>query len=270
MDRWLLTYADMITLLLALFVILFALSSINGRKFVAFKLGLSQSFADTPVKTTTAKGSSLLRHTGLLVMATPAPFTSSSPSPSPAATGTPTLTQIADQVRAALQAAGLAGDATTITTTRSVVVQVLADKAYFALDSATLGAVGDQVVDTIAGVIRPDPNDAAVEGYTDNQPIYGGPYASNWALSAARAANVADRLTTVDGIAETRVSAVGYGETHPEVPNTSPANQAMNRRVDVVILAPGSTGPAPGKTAPAATAPAATAQGANAQGATGQ
>ncbi|HEX4081394.1 MAG TPA: OmpA family protein, partial [Acidimicrobiales bacterium] len=155
---------------------------------------------------------------------------------------TPSLRQIATAIEQALQAAGLTQDASTTTTTRSVVVQVLADKAYFALDSATLGTVGDQVVDTIAGVITGVPNDVAVEGYTDNQPIYGGPYASNWQLSAARAANVAQRLATVDAIAEARLSAVGYGETHPLVPDTSPANQAENRRVDVVILAPGNNG----------------------------
>ena len=119
---------------------------------------------------------------------------------------------------------------------------MLADKVFFATDSATLGKVGDQVVDPIAGVITGAPNDVAVEGYTDNQPIYGGPYDSNWQLSAARAANAAQRLATVDGIAEARLSAVGYGDTHPLVPDTSPANQAENRRVDVVILAPGASG----------------------------
>jgi chemotaxis protein MotB len=242
MERWLLTYADMITLLLALFVILFALSSINEKKFVAFKLGLSQTFTNSPVTKASASGNGLLQHTGLISHSATA--SASAPVPAEATTGasTPSLSQIAAEIEQALQAAGLTQDASTTTTTRSVVVQVLADKAYFALDSATLGTVGDQVVDTIAGVITGVPNDVAVEGYTDNQPIYGGPYASNWQLSAARAANVAQRLATVDGIAEARLSAIGYGETHPLVPDTSPANQAENRRVDVVILAPGTSG----------------------------
>jgi len=238
MDRWLLTYADMITLLLALFVVLFALSSLNAKKFTAFRLGLAQTFSDAPIKTAPTDASSLVRQTGLLIHPT---ATGATPTATPSVDSA-SLPEIASQIEQAVQAAGLAADVTTTTTTRSVVVQVLADKAYFALDSATLGTVGDQVVDTIAGVIRNDPNDVAVEGYTDNQPIYGGPFASNWALSAARAANVAQRLVVADGLAETRLSAVGYGDTHPLVPNTSPANQAENRRIDVVILAPGLTG----------------------------
>lgn len=243
MERWLLTYADMITLLLALFVILFALSSINEKKFVAFKLGLSQTFTNSPVTKASASGNGLLQHTGLISHSATA--SASAPvSSAVTAASTASLSQIATEIEQALQAAGLTQDASTTTTTRSVVVQVLADKAYFALDSATLETVGDQVVDTIAGVIAGVPNDVAVEGYTDNQAIHGGPYASNWQLSAARAANVAQRLATADGIAETRLSAVGYGETHPLVPNTSPANQAENRRVDVVILAPGTSGTA--------------------------
>jgi chemotaxis protein MotB len=244
MERWLLTYADMITLLLALFVILFALSSINEKKFIAFKLGLSETFANSPISTSSANGNGLLQHTGLVSHRALA--TSSAPAAASTATSAaaPSLSQIATEIEQALQAAGLTQDATTTTTTRSVVVQVLADKAYFALDSATLGTVGDQVVDTIASVIGNVPNDVAVEGYTDNQPIYGGPYASNWQLSAARAANVVQRLATADGVAETRLSAVGYGDTHPLVPNTSPANQAENRRVDVVVLAPGTSGTA--------------------------
>lgn len=242
MERWLLTYADMITLLLALFVILFALSSINEKKFVAFKLGLSQTFTNSPVTKASASGSGLLQHTGLISHSATASASAPAPAAATASASTPSLSQIAAAIEQALQAAGLTQDASTTTTTRSVVVQVLADKAYFALDSATLGTVGDQVVDTIAGVITGVPNDVAVEGYTDNQPIYGGPYASNWQLSAARAANVAQRLATVDRIAEARLSAVGYGETHPLVPDTSPANQAENRRVDVVVLAPGTSG----------------------------
>src|SRR6185437_14341704 len=67
MDRWLLTYADMITLLLALFVVLFALSSLNAKKFTAFRLGLAQTFSDAPIKTAPTDASSLVRQTGLLI-----------------------------------------------------------------------------------------------------------------------------------------------------------------------------------------------------------
>ena len=235
MERWLLTYADMITLLLALFVILFALSTINAKKFLAFKLGITQSFSPNPVHVKQKSGlmpnfNSLLNHPSSIT-----PTTQNTPPAAPSA-GSPSLSQIASQINQALQAAGLAEDATTTVSARSVTVQVLADKAYFALDSATLGTTGDQVVDTIAGVVRTLTNDVRVEGFTDNQPITGGPFTSNWELSAVRAVNVVQRLQIQDGIAATRLSAIGYGTTHPVVPDTSPANQAMNRRIDVVIL----------------------------------
>jgi chemotaxis protein MotB len=117
-----------------------------------------------------------------------------------------------------------------------VTVQILADRVFFRTDSASLGRTGDRVVDTIAGVLQTQPNLIEVQGYTDNVPITGGPFASNWELSAARAANVANRLNAVDGLPATRLTATGYSDTHPAAPNNSPANQAKNRRIDVVIL----------------------------------
>lgn len=235
MERWLLTYSDMITLLLALFVILFALSTINAKKFLAFKLGITQTFSENPVHMQDKSG--LLPQQNDLAAH---PVTTAL-SPSTPGTALPTsrpdaMAKIAHEIDQALQTVGLSQDVSITATSRSVVVQVLADKVYFAVDSATLGTTGDQVVDTIAGVLRTLPNPVRVEGFTDNQPIIGGPFTSNWELSAVRAVNVVRRLQTQDGIAATRLSAIGYGTTHPVVPNTSPANQAENRRIDVVVL----------------------------------
>jgi chemotaxis protein MotB len=74
-----------------------------------------------------------------------------------------------------------------------------------------------------------------VAGYTDDQVITGGPYADNWALSAARSSTVVERLTTIDGVDPERVVAIGYGQYHPVVPDTSAAAQAENRRVNIVV-----------------------------------
>lgn len=230
MGRWLLTYSDMITLLLALFVILFALSSINARKFLAFKLGLTESFSQQVVQP---------HHSGLLPKANSAaaaPSQQLASAAPPTSTPSPTLTQIAQEVRQALAAAGLSQYTSVTIDHQGVVVEMLSDKAYFATDSATLGPIGDAVVDTIATVLRTIPNNVEVQGYTDNTPIASGPYPSNWVLSAVRAVNVVERLVTHDKITANRLAAVGYGTTHPVVPNTTPANKAENRRVDVVIL----------------------------------
>lgn len=122
-------------------------------------------------------------------------------------------------------------------------VQILTDRVFFASDSAQIGPAGEEVIDTMASVLRNDSNNIDVEGYTDDAPITGGPYATNEVLSAVRAANVVDRLSQVDGIDPDRLAATGFGSAHPAVPNTSPANMALNRRIDVVIMTPGQVQP---------------------------
>jgi chemotaxis protein MotB len=261
-ERWLLTYADMITLLLALFVVLFALSTISTQKFTALANALRNTFSGhtTVVKNDTGllEHNSLVNHPGQ-VQATHSTSSTSSNSQSdststtsstmpPAPPGSQSLSVIHQELSAALSAAGLTQEvqitpSNPTPTTQELVVQILSDQVFYANDSADLGLEGDRVIDTIASVLQTNTNNAAVQGYTDNEPIYGGPYATNWELSAERAVHVVVRLTSQDGIDPNRLQAVGFGQTHPVVPNTSPANQAENRRVDVVILAPGETHP---------------------------
>lgn len=238
MERWLLTYSDMITLLLALFVILFALSTINAQKFRAFELGLAKSFSDHPVHTSSSgllpQDNSLISNPATLL---PRSLAALARRPPAAGRARPlSLQRIADRLDKALKAAGLSAYATTSVSAQGVIVQMLADKAYFANDSATLGSVGDEVVDTIGSVLRSVPNDVEVQGYTDNVPISGGPFTSNWELSAVRAVNVVLRLEGVDKVTPGRLRAVGFGTTHPVASNSTPAGRAENRRVDVVVL----------------------------------
>ncbi len=258
MERWLLTYADMITLLLALFVVLFALSTISTQKFTALANALRNTFSGhaTVVKNDTGllEHNSLVDHSGQVPgihpqqsgqnTATGSGATSTTTAQSPPPQGSQPLSAINSELNSALAAAGLSGDVSIsqnspTPTTSELVVQILSDQVFYANDSASLGTTGYKVVDTIASVLRTDTNNAAIQGYTDNAPIYGGPYATNWELSAERAVHVVERLTTVDDISPDRLEAVGFGQTRPAVPNTTSQNMAENRRVDVVILAPG-------------------------------
>ena len=242
MDRWLLTYSDMITLLLALFVILFAVSTINAKKFSAFEASIARSFH-----------SSAPSHDGLLPNHSTLRTLPTLPTlPIPPAHSD--LTRIQAEISQRLAAADLSSVTSVSRSRQGVVVEIFTDKAYFANDSATLQPLGEKVIDTIGAVLRTVPNHVEVQGYIDNVPITGGPYASNWELSGARAAAAVVRLETVDEVTANRLSAVGFGTTHPIASNATAAGRAENRRIDVVVLA--TTVPAPGATpAPKATVP---------------
>ena len=217
-ERWLLTYADMITLLLVLFIVLFALSKINQAKYRQFQQSVSH------VKLV---GTSVVHGT----TATP----SRGPKPLSAAAATARLRRIEQALTRALAQKGLLGDVTITIDASGLVEGLVADSTFFVTDSAQLSPLGAEIVDTSGHVLDTYPNNVDVAGYTDDQQITGGPFADNWALSAARSSTVVERLTTIDAVNPERVVAIGYGQYHPVVANTSPAAQAENRRVNIVV-----------------------------------
>lgn len=253
-ERWLLTYADMITLLLALFIVLFAVSTISTKKFEALALGLQKSFSPNPGVLPSSNGveqyDSLTPTAGpRQVQQTPSVASTSKQTAAKAAvtalsqSAETQLSSVDSRIEKAIAAKGLQSGFSTSLQTRGLVVQVLTNHAFFASDSGTLGPEGDSVVDTIASVLDATSNDIDVEGYTDDTPITGGPYTSNEELSAVRAASVVTRLEGTDGLDPDRMAATGFGDTDPAVPNDSPADEAQNRRIDFVILAPGASQP---------------------------
>jgi chemotaxis protein MotB len=135
----------------------------------------------------------------------------------------------------ALALKGLLGDVTLTIDASGLVEGLVADSTFFLTDSAQLSPLGEEIVDTSGHVLDSYPNNVDVAGYTDDQVITGGPYANNWALSAARSSTVVERLTTIDAVNPERVVAIGYGQFHPVVPNTSAAAEAENRRVNIVV-----------------------------------
>lgn len=212
-DRWLLTYSDMITLLLVLFIVLFAISKVDQAKFREFKQSITKA---------------VLTHTPHGTVPTSPSLKQTAPSPTK-------LSTIEKELASALKLHHLLGDVTLRVTASGLVEGLVADSTFFLTNSATLSSMGAEIVDTSAAVLRRFPNAIEVAGYTDNRPITSGPFANNWSLSAARATSVVVRMTNVDLVDPSQLVILGYGQYHPIVPNTSPQNRAENRRVNIVV-----------------------------------
>ncbi|TAM85661.1 chemotaxis protein MotB [bacterium] len=215
MMRWLLTYADMITLLLALFIILFAISTISSVKFNRFAKEVNAGFngrewVNQPPRAgqkSDAKGGT-----------------------------TPSQQQIEQQLATFLKEKHLQSEVRLRVERRGLVVSLLTDKALYRSGSADIGAKVREILDEVTVYLRKTKNDISVEGNTDDVPIHTAAYPTNWELSTARATNVVRYLVERDRIAATRISAAGYGEFRPLVVNDSPEHRQINRRVDIVLL----------------------------------
>jgi chemotaxis protein MotB len=231
-ERWLLTYADMITLLLALFMVLFALSSVSANKFAAFKEGLTSAFKSSANSSPTLKGG-----TGLL--AQPALATKPVVIPHPASASAQ-LQQVQKQIDKALRSTHQQSNAAVHLTKQGLIVRVLTNKVFFATGKALLEPEGAHVIDTVGKVIVNDPNAVEVLGYTDNTPVNGSQL-GNFELSSARANTVLERLATHSAIDPGRLSATGDGANHPVASNATAAGKAANRRVDIVLLPEGTS-----------------------------
>jgi chemotaxis protein MotB len=218
MERWLLTYADMITLLLALFVVLYALSSLNHVKYAEFAKGLNTSFNDGKSQPSSARTKTTLKASEQV-----------------ATKDAISLAALEKQLRAALAKAGLLQDVALNLGARGLIVGLVSSKTFYGNDSAALSAIGQRIVDITGATVRSHPNLVNVDGYADNVPITGGPYSSNWQLSSERAVVVVERLQDTDRVNPGQLYAVGFGQYHPIVPNNSAEHLAENRRVDIVI-----------------------------------
>jgi chemotaxis protein MotB len=236
-ERWLLTYADMITLLMVLFIVLFSIGQINLKKFEQLRSGLASSFG-------TKQDVVLGGGTGVL---------DGGPSPLDAeetaqqvldkqraaqAAATEQLRQAAEEVKKTLAGQGLGDKVTFRFEDRGLVLQIVTDDVLFDLGKADLRPEGRAVLDGLAAALKQVPNGISVEGHTDNRPISGFPFASNWELSTYRATSVLRYLVEQKGLDRKRISAAGSGVERPLVPNDPPAHQAQNRRVEIVVLAP--------------------------------
>ncbi|SDN43885.1 flagellar motor protein MotB [Geodermatophilus sp. DSM 45219] len=255
-ERWLVSYADMMTLLLVLFVVLYAMSQVDKQKFAQLASGLSDAFG-TPVSVIpapTPDGEPLDGLPGAIDIASAiAPEQTVEQAEVDAAAAAAALaeaqqvaaeaqaqyedlSEIRDQLDAALTAAGYAGAARYEIDERGLVVHIVADQVLFDAEEAVLRPEGRAILDAVAPTLSGLPNDLNVEGHANHLPVtLGGMWPSNWELSAYRATTVV-RYLADGGVPQDRLVANGYSDTRPLVATTDPEAIGVNRRVDVVVM----------------------------------
>jgi chemotaxis protein MotB len=250
-ERWLLTYADLITLLMIFFVVLYSMSKVDAQRFAAVAESLNKALGGgTPAKIELAVspvGPSLFQ-TGTPSSKTTVPGNGTDPNntaytkPDASANGSQGNGDIEkksiDAIKAKLDkfAADNGIQTTLVTTTeeRGLVVSIQ-ETLLFESGSADITARARDILEKIATVLAAAPNQIKVEGHTDNLPIKTAKFPSNWELSVIRSTNVVHILQS-DGISPDRLSAAGYGEFRPISSNDTDAGRGKNRRIDLLIL----------------------------------
>lgn len=212
-DRWLLSYADFVTLLLAFFVTMYAISKVDASKLTPAAASMQMAFEGRREHTV------------------PMPEGGSVVPPVPV----DPLVPVQENLRLQLDDAISAGRLEVIRDARGLVVS-LPESATFPPASTDVTDEARELIARVAEIVQASGHPMRVEGHTDNVPIKTARFKSNWELSTARASTVIAFLIETLNYDPAQLSAAGYGEFHPRADNDSTENRARNRRVDIVIL----------------------------------
>lgn len=247
-ERWLLTYSDMITLLMALFIVMWAISSVNTSKYKALRESLHQAFNGHPMAGSDGVlggGRSILQPEGARVQQqiSDHPTQKVLPNPnaaasSPAASATEqSLKALEQKIDQYAKSHGLSGQIRTSIDERGLLVRLLTDKVLFDPGEAVLKPEARPLLGQIALLIRrlKIENPVRVEGNTDSTPIATAQFPSNWELSTARATAVLQTLLA-HGVTPHQLSAAGYADQRPIASNATIAGRHFNRHVDIIVL----------------------------------
>ena len=222
-ERWLLTYSDLITLLMVFFVVLYSSSNINQKKYEELASSMNTAFTGgTGISDSRAGGT----NEGSSDEGELKPLVQSEEEK---------LQGIEGQVDEMIKEMELEGSVSTSIEERGLVIS-FNDSIFF--DSAKAEIIEDMKLKlvSLSTVLNKIDNYIRVEGHTDNVPIRNEYFSSNWQLSSTRASNVVEYLINNGGISPDRLSAVGYGECRPVADNSTNQGKSKNRRVDILIL----------------------------------
>lgn len=220
-ERWLITYADLITLLMIFFVLMYTISNVNSKKFAQLSASMSQAL--------------LGQNSGLIIGEAPGPSVIKDFNTPGGKTEAAKMKDVKEQIEKYIEKKGLKGKVEVTPEERGLVIS-LKEALLFNIGSAELTPGARDVIMSVGQMLAGMPNNIRVEGHTCNLPIKTAHFPSNWELSTARATNVVKFLINQVGMQPDKLSATGYGEFRPLGPNTSEINRAKNRRVDIVIL----------------------------------
>lgn len=260
-EAWAIPYADLLTLLLAFFVVMYAISSVNAGKyrvlsdslFAAFRgaprsmqpvqvgekqMGTGADMNSTVVQQAVLEGKAQSRLAPVPVAVGLQKGTGDSPIasklPPQAAAAAAALSRLADQVALAMNQL-VKKDLVTIRRSDFWIEVEMKTDILFPSGSARLADNAVDIIEQLGGVLAPFPNPIRVEGHTDNKPIKTAVFYSNWELSAARAGSVV-RVLSTHGVSAERLAVIGYGEQRPLKGNDTEDGRNANRRVVIVIL----------------------------------
>jgi chemotaxis protein MotB len=235
-DRWMVSYADFITLLFAFFVVMYSISSVNKGKYETFSESLDHAlFHNQNIQKTEEVIPDRQYPTAIQPIELPNLVTAEERELSEEIRKErQRLSQVSDSFQAALQPY-VEENLVSIKKHDFWVELEMNSELLFASGKADLSNKSQSVLSKVAEVVREVPNVINVEGYTDDVPISNGYFGSNWDLSSARATSVVKELVK-NNIPATRLSAVGYGEFHPISENNNDAGRFKNRRVVLVLM----------------------------------
>ncbi|MCK5127142.1 MAG: OmpA family protein [candidate division Zixibacteria bacterium] len=212
-DRWLLTYADLITLLLAFFIVMYSMSQIDAKQFGRVSKALRGILKGGPSVLKHLDESQFTGH-GLLKFGD--------------------LSMLQTKLHNEIKEIGRKGDIMTEVNERGLTIHIM-ESAMFDEGQADLKTRAQELLDIVAQDIIKMPNHVRVEGHTDDRPIQTTQFPSNWELSANRATTIVRYLIDQHNYPAEKISAAGYASFRPYVPNTTIENRSRNRRVDIVI-----------------------------------
>jgi chemotaxis protein MotB len=220
-ERWLVSYADMVTLLMVVFVVMFAMSQLDLERFAALATSVRAEMGSVAISGGKDMGQALQAGAGGLGIVD--------------GTGTGLRNNIEKMLDRALGKTGLQGNVEVLQVDGNLIIRLLDKDILFESGDAALTARNRELLSRVAAVLRMLPYQIRIEGHTDSMPINTALFPSNWELSTRRATNVVLHLVRAEEMSPDRISATGYADTRPIASNDTPQGRQKNRRIDIVL-----------------------------------